>query len=243
MTYKPKRSAKIIDFPVPKNKKQLRGFLGTIGITKPWVKNAAEISRPLTRLTGNAQWRWGNAEQLSFELLKVRCSETVEMFGVDQNLPIQMYVDASMHSGGCYVSQIQDHEGGKIERPILFDSMNFNPTQRSYGTYKRELLVDWSRRPGFSGLSRPGPSPNRFPASTVLIEHRRFGLNPRRLCPRSSGRATGRKSRFVRVGSAYGSQICRSTLSLHLIIETVRVLWFRPVLHYSGSLGMVVNLH
>ena len=51
-------------------------------ITRRWIKNFSELSRPLSRLTGDVEWQWGIAE-LSFELIHQKATEAVDMFGLD----------------------------------------------------------------------------------------------------------------------------------------------------------------
>lgn len=145
-TIKPDRVCKIRAYPVPQNKTGVRGFLGTIGITRKWVKNFAEISRPLTRLTGDVPWRWSEPEQLAFDTLKLFCSNVLDLYGWSPEIPISMYTDASSYGAGCCVTQKVD--GEKVEVPILFDSFTLTKTQRAYSTYKRELLamIEFSRR-------------------------------------------------------------------------------------------------
>lgn len=87
-TIKPSRICKIKDYPVPKDKTGLREFLGTIGITRKWAKNFAEISWPLTGLTGDVTWRWGEAEQVAFDLLKGFCSKVLTLNRWRLRLPV-----------------------------------------------------------------------------------------------------------------------------------------------------------
>ena len=134
---KPTRTEKIRKFPVPKDVTEVRRFQGAIQITRRWIKNFSELSRPLSRLTGDVLWQWGSAEQISFELIRQKAAETVEMFGLDYRLPVRLYSDASLYAAGCAVTQYQ----GKIEVPILYDSFTFTKPQRNYGVYKRELLA------------------------------------------------------------------------------------------------------
>ncbi|KAI0995489.1 hypothetical protein K3495_g12690, partial [Podosphaera aphanis] len=140
------RARLIRDWRVPRSVGEVSSFLGAIGITRRWVKNFAEIARPLSRLTGKTEWVWGPAEQVSFELLREKCSTTIEMFGYEFDQPVNLYSDASKFAGGCCITQRRGEKG--IEVPILYDSFTFSPTQRNYGTYKRELcaIVEFCRK-------------------------------------------------------------------------------------------------
>ena len=137
------RIEKIARFPVPEDKTGIRAFLGTIGITRRWVPNFSEISRPLTRLTGRAEWRWTEPEALSFEILKVKCATISSMFGYDYSLPAHFYTDASKYACGLAITQFQfqEEEGKVIEVPVQYDSITFTSTEVRYPTYKRELCA------------------------------------------------------------------------------------------------------
>lgn len=133
----------IAKWPEPKNAKSVRGFLGAIGITRRWVKNFTEIARPLNRLTGNVLWRWTQSEQLSFEILRIKCATKVAMHGIDWSLVVHVYTDASGFAGGLVITQFQMVEGSKkpVEVPIIYDALTFSITKRKYQTYKRELCA------------------------------------------------------------------------------------------------------
>ena len=144
------RVEKIAKWPVPRTQSEVRAFLGVVGITRRWVKNFAELARPLSRLTGKVEWRWTEAEQLSFEILRLKCATKSSMHGIDLSLPIHFYTDASGYAAGLVITQsYQDqsssssHQSKKqiVEAPIIYDSFSFNPCQRKYPTYKRELCA------------------------------------------------------------------------------------------------------
>ncbi|KAI0994842.1 hypothetical protein K3495_g13340 [Podosphaera aphanis] len=146
---KTERCEKIRKFPVPENATDVRKFIGAIGITRNWVKNFAEIKRPLTRLTGNAEFVWGAREQASFQLLKEKCAHAVEMHGWDFSKPVKMYSDASLYGAGCAITQERIQNDGKVmEVPIIYDAFTFSKSQFNYGMYKKELcaIVEFSRK-------------------------------------------------------------------------------------------------
>ena len=101
------RIDKIARWPVPTSQTEVREFIGTVDITQRWVKNFAEMARPLFRLTGKVLWKWTDAEQLSFEILKIKCSTRTSMHGIDLGLMIHMYTDASGFAAGCVLTQFQ----------------------------------------------------------------------------------------------------------------------------------------
>ena len=139
----PSRAEKIAKWPVPIDATGVRAFIGSVGITRRWVKNFMEISRPLTRLMGKVAWKWTESEQLSFEILRVKCATAVHMHGVDFSKPFHFYTDASGFGDELVVTQHQSILDDKktIEASILYDAFSLSRTQRIYSTYKKELCV------------------------------------------------------------------------------------------------------
>jgi transposase InsO family protein len=154
------RTKKIKDFPVPTDIRGIKSFLGTVGITRRWIANFSEIAKPLLSLLVKDQpFVWGLHHQVSFDLLREKCSQVVESYGFDFSKPARLYSDASGFGGGCCITQMRlnpkppDTASDKsrtqlIEVPILFDSFVFTKPQRQYGTYKRELcaIVEFARK-------------------------------------------------------------------------------------------------
>lgn len=148
---KPDRCDKIRAWEVPRSTSEVRRFLGAIGLCKRWVKNFSEIKRPLTQLTGDIEFHWGNREQVCFQLLKEKCSEVVEMFGWDFLQPTQLYSDASQFGAGCVITQHRENalgNGKSAEVPIIYDAFTFSKPQKNYGVYKKELcaIVEFARK-------------------------------------------------------------------------------------------------
>jgi hypothetical protein len=142
------RVSKIARWPVPYNQTAVRSFLGVLGITRRWIKNYAELARPLSRLTGKLTWRWGLAEQLSFEVLKIKCATRSSMHGIDMSLVVHFYTDASGFAVGVAITQFQQpaiadtrESNQLVEVPVVYDSITLTPTRRKYPTYKRELYA------------------------------------------------------------------------------------------------------
>ena len=67
---------KIVNAPVPKTKKQLRSFVGLAGYYRRFVPSYATVAVPLSDLLKKGspnKLEWGQAQQLAFQQLKVRC--------------------------------------------------------------------------------------------------------------------------------------------------------------------------
>jgi hypothetical protein len=140
----PARVEKLRDWPVPRDQTGVRSFLASIGPCRRWIPNRSEIATPLTYLTGKVDWEWGPSQAVAFTTLRDLAASSVEMAGYNPDEPVEMYSDASGYGGGCVL--MQKMKG--VDRPILYDSINFTKTQRAYGTYKRELcaIVEFCRK-------------------------------------------------------------------------------------------------
>ncbi|KAI0996282.1 hypothetical protein K3495_g11899 [Podosphaera aphanis] len=137
----PERRDKISSWPTPTNATEIRTFLGAVNMTRRWVKNFAEIKCPLSRLTGNVKWSWGEPEQVSFQMLQEKCAKAIEIHGWDFRERTILYSDASKNGASCVITHFWQINGKPIEVPILHDAFTFSKTQKNYGTYKRGVRL------------------------------------------------------------------------------------------------------
>src|SRR6266481_2406444 len=65
------RISKILKWPIPRNKTEVRGFLGLCGTVRIWIKDYSLKARPLTELTRNqVTFEWTTRRQNAFNVLK-----------------------------------------------------------------------------------------------------------------------------------------------------------------------------
>src|SRR5262249_39722109 len=62
----------VVEWPVPKNKRDIQAFLGFTNFYRRFIKGYGEIAKPLTRLTGKEDFKWGKEQQEAFERIKER---------------------------------------------------------------------------------------------------------------------------------------------------------------------------
>lgn len=119
---------------VPKNKKELLTFLGTVNYVSKFIPNAAQLTSSLRQLTKkDVPFVWGKAQQDSFVTLReTLCSPPVLSY-FDVNKPITLSVDASSEGLGCVL--VQD------ERPVAYGSRALTETEKMYSQIEKESLA------------------------------------------------------------------------------------------------------
>lgn len=125
-------------FPIPKNVKQVRQFLGLTGFFRKFVKNYASIVRPLTALTQkNINWTWSQNEQEAFEKLKILLTQRPILALYDPNSRTEVHTDASQE--GIAGILLQEHEG--LLKPVAYYSRHTNKAESKYHSFELETLA------------------------------------------------------------------------------------------------------
>lgn len=85
---------KILNWPIPRNLTEVRGFLGTIGVARNWIKNFAQIAKPITELTKQkaGEFCWTDSAQKAMEILKTKATQIAAL----KKLDIRMAKEASL---------------------------------------------------------------------------------------------------------------------------------------------------
>lgn len=134
----------IQNWPLPKNETELKGFLGTMGYYRKFIKDFAKIAKPLTQ-----QLRKGEKITHSPEFVSAfnRCKNILTSSHVlqrpDLSKPFVLTTDASNYAIGAVLSQ------GPIgkDKPIAFASRTLTKSEEKYSTIEKELLaIDWACR-------------------------------------------------------------------------------------------------
>ncbi|XKL61664.1 hypothetical protein PGB90_001497 [Kerria lacca] len=120
----------IKQFPIPRNKKNIRQFLGKINFYYKYIENAAkklEVFHNLLRK--NVRFEWSAKCQKAFEEIKEYLISTPVLAIFDRvQLPIQIYTDASGEGGiGAILKQTQ--KNGE-EKPVAYFSKKLNEAQK-----------------------------------------------------------------------------------------------------------------
>jgi len=115
----PDKTKAVKNFPIPKNVKEVRSFLGLASFYRRLVPQFAHIAKPMSELLRkDTPFVWTERQQSAFEALKsALCSEQVLAY---PNFDSQFILttDASKTAVAAILSQIKDG----VERPISFAS-------------------------------------------------------------------------------------------------------------------------
>jgi transposase InsO family protein len=117
----------------PKNKKQLRKFIGMVNYYRYMWKGRSDILAPLAELAGkNSVFKWTEEHQAAFETMKALVGKEVMLSFPNYNERFQLYTDASDLQLGAVLMQ------GK--KTLAFFSKKLSKTQRNYGVGEKEML-------------------------------------------------------------------------------------------------------
>ena len=80
----------------PKNRRQLRRFLGMVNYYRDMWKRRSHILAPLSKLAGSStKWQWTSKEQKAFEEVKHMVAQEAILAYPDFNQEFHIYADAS----------------------------------------------------------------------------------------------------------------------------------------------------
>lgn len=130
-------------FPVPKNQKNVRQFLGKINFYNEYVPNIAIILEPLHNLLRKGQqFTWSTECQKAFDYMKNFLCQQPVLAVFDPELPIHIYTDASLQGIGAVMKQPQLNDNkNKTEKPVAYFSRKLNESQKRKKAIYLECLA------------------------------------------------------------------------------------------------------
>jgi hypothetical protein len=133
------RVQKIIDWPVCRNLTEVRGFLGTLGTIRVFIKNFAMHARPLVQLTRkNVDFEFGGEHLLAMEKMKHFTKEcpAIRAINYHSGNEVILAVNSSWMAVGFVLYQLGD-DGRRY--PSRFGSIMWNEREQKYSQAKIEL--------------------------------------------------------------------------------------------------------
>ena len=130
---------RVIEWPVPKNIKDVQKFLGLANYYRQFVKDFAMIAKPLHETTRkDKKWNWGEKQQKAFEELKRRfiMEPVLVILNLDREIRIEADV-SDFAMGGVLLMKYEDEKW----RPVAYISKLLNEAERNYKTHDKEMLV------------------------------------------------------------------------------------------------------
>ncbi|KAG3049984.1 hypothetical protein PC122_g23379 [Phytophthora cactorum] len=135
----PAKVKTIVEWQVPKNRKDLRKWLGLANYLHKYSANYAEMARPLSNLLKkDALWCWEVGHAEACQAVKASLLRAPILALPDPDRPFSVVCDASDFAIGCALLQA-DAEGR--ERVIAFESRQLKAAEKNYPVHDKELLA------------------------------------------------------------------------------------------------------
>lgn len=129
----------ILDFPSPKNRRQLKSFLGCINYYNKFLSKYSETIQPLLRLTSKKnKFIWTTKDEETFSQIKQLFLRVNVLHHADHSQVFYIQTDASDNAIGGHLFQIRDN-GEKAA--IAFMSRALRPVEQRFTTTEKELLA------------------------------------------------------------------------------------------------------
>jgi transposase InsO family protein len=134
----PEKVSAIVNYPPPRNVREIRRFLGMTGWYQRFIKNYAELACPLTSLLKtDVKFHWSSEASNSFNLLRNCLISAPILTTPNFSEPFTIQCDASDRAIGAVLTQ----GVGDDERVVAFMSKKFTGPQRKYAATEKECLA------------------------------------------------------------------------------------------------------
>ncbi|XP_059488604.1 uncharacterized protein LOC132204244 isoform X2 [Neocloeon triangulifer] len=139
----PNKVTAISAYPTPKDKQELRRFLGMVNFYHRFLPQAAKLMAPLNCLQNGPKGpkkapleRWTEVEQTAFDTTKEALANAACLAHPRSDVPLSLVTDASDYAVGGVVQQLVN----STWQPLAFFSRTLSAAEKKYPPYDRELL-------------------------------------------------------------------------------------------------------
>ncbi|KRZ81929.1 Uncharacterized protein T08_655, partial [Trichinella sp. T8] len=135
----PKKTAAIVNMPLPTNIAKLRSFFGMCNYYTEFVPKLAEMCSPLNQLLSkDERWNWTGEHTKAVERVKRLLNSPLLLSHYHPKWPIVLAADASNEGIGAVAYHRLSDGTVKV---IAHASKTLNATQRNYGQIEKEALA------------------------------------------------------------------------------------------------------
>ena len=128
----------VLTWPECKDKSDIRAFLGTAGQLRMFIENYAKKAMPLTKLTSDMDWEWGDEQRKAMDELKEGIRKAPALRNINYEWDVSLAVDTSYKAVGWFIYQI-DPSDPKKKYFNYFGSTTLNEREARFSQSKREL--------------------------------------------------------------------------------------------------------
>ena len=135
----PAKTEIVEHFPVPRNQREVRSFLGLTNYYRRFVKGYSMIAAPLNKLLSKAvEFSWSEDCEKAFTVLKQKLISAPILGFPDMDKPFVLTTDASGTGLGFILSQKDDENH---ERVIMFGGRALHKSEKNYTVTEIEALA------------------------------------------------------------------------------------------------------
>jgi transposase InsO family protein len=129
--------AAVREWPQPRDVHHVRSFLGLAGFYRRFVQAFSKIALPITNLTKDVPFVWGEEQTAAFVQLKHALCTAPVLLIADPSKPYTVNCDASNYAIGATLQQ--DHGNGL--QPVAYFSRKLSSPETRYDTREKECLA------------------------------------------------------------------------------------------------------
>jgi len=134
-----KKVDRVLSWLEPKNVKDVRKFLGLANYYRRFIKDFAQVARPINVLMRkDVKWQWRVEQQKAFDELKRVFTTKPVLAALDLDKEFRVEADTSNYATGGVLSIKCSDE---IWKPVAFISKSLSNTERNYEIHNKEMLV------------------------------------------------------------------------------------------------------